>query len=62
MLLRGLNLRVRLVGAFMLVCIFFITFIVFNYTQINTLGSIQNAGFQRSKDAVIGNETEADAV
>ena len=62
MLLRSINLRARLVGAFMLVCIFFIGFIIFNYTQINTLGSIQNTGFQRSQDALTAKETEADAV
>ena len=58
--IRKLNLRVRLIGAFSIICFIFLGFLFFNYFQLKTLASTQDAGFKRSQEALLAEEVVGD--
>ena len=57
-LLNNLKLRFKLIGGFFIVTLIMIGQVIFNYFNLNSLGKIQDAGADRSKDILVIKNTE----
>ncbi|PKO00196.1 MAG: hypothetical protein CVU42_05505 [Chloroflexi bacterium HGW-Chloroflexi-4] len=57
-LLNNLQLRIKLIGGFLLVTLIMAGQVIFNYINLNSLGDIQDTGAKRSTDILIIKNTE----
>ena len=60
--INNLKIGTRLVGGFLIITALFAAFIIYNYTQLQRLGLMQDDGARRANDALLAMETTTDGV
>jgi methyl-accepting chemotaxis protein len=60
--INNLKIGTRLVGGFLIITALFAAFIIYNYTQLQKLGLMQDSGAKRANSSLIVEEASADAV
>ncbi len=60
--INDLKIGTRLVGGFLLITAIFAIFIIYNYSQLQKLGMMQDTGARRANSSLVVEEASADAV
>jgi methyl-accepting chemotaxis protein len=60
--LNNFKIGTRLLAGFLFIVAIYSALIIFNYTELQRLGQLQDAGAKRANDALLSKETSADAI